>query len=188
MDFSLINPSDETSLMQISSSKPAHHDIQAVRKLVENIEAVHAQLAKTLLESQRIIGKDVIPEEISRDAEVQATTSTPRSKSVDTVLPIVPKTNVVKGKAKPMIINDENVNLQFNQLKIQQKPRLMLATKTFERNSWPPYTNFRHEEEVIEELLKQILEVRTKPVTLKRVMKFSYLKYSLLKIFFKTFS
>ncbi|EZA56282.1 hypothetical protein DMN91_010139 [Ooceraea biroi] len=160
MDLSLISPSDETSLMQLSMTRPARNDVQAVRRLIESIEAVHAQLARTLAESQRIIGGAAAPEdEPSRDAEVQVTTSTPaRSKSVDTIdTAHVQKSELVNGKAKPKIISDERVNIQLNRFKIQQKPRAMSVTKTSDRNSWPPCTFPLHEEEVIEKLSKEIL-------------------------------
>ncbi|XP_012234014.2 uncharacterized protein [Linepithema humile] len=158
MDFSLIAPSDETSLMQLSS-RLMRDDEQAVRRLIESIEAIHAQLAKTLLESQRFVGSEAVPQDgSSRDAEVQATTSTPRSKLVDTVTAHVQKSEIVKGKAKPKIVSDERVNIQLNRFKMQQKPQAMPATRTSERNSWPPYTLPLREEEIIEKLSKEILE------------------------------
>jgi len=157
MDFSLIAPSDETSLMQLSS-RLTRDDEQAVRRLIESIEAIHAQLAKTLLESQRIIGSEAVPEDGSlRDAEVQATTSTPRSKSVDTDIAHIQKSEIVKGKAKPKIVS-ERVNIELNRFKTQQKPQAIPATRTSERNSWPPCTLPLREEEIIEKLSKEILE------------------------------
>lgn len=158
MDFSLIAPSDETSLMQLSS-RLTRDDEQAVRRLIESIEAIHTQLAKTLLESQRIIGSEAAPEDgSSRDAEVQATTSTSRSKSVDTVTAHLQKSEIVKGKAKPKIVSDERVNIQLNRLKMQQTPQVTPAARTLERNSWPPCTLPLREEEMIEKLSKEILE------------------------------
>ncbi|XP_011176139.2 uncharacterized protein LOC105208080 [Solenopsis invicta] len=157
IDFSLISPSDETSLMQLSTPKPARNDAQAVRRMIDSIEAIHAQLAKTLLESQRIRGNEAVSkDETSCDAEIQAITSTPRSKLVDTVK--AQGSKVVEGKAKPKIINNEKVNIQLNRFKMQQKPQATPATKTMERNSWPPCTLSLHEEEIIEKLSKEILE------------------------------
>ncbi|KMQ94272.1 leucine-rich repeat-containing protein [Lasius niger] len=133
MDFSLISPSDETSLMQLPTSRPAREDAQTVHRLIESIEAIHAQLARTLLESQRIVGSDAVPrDEPSCDTEVQAITSTPRSKSLDTV-----KAHIQKS---------------------EQRPQATSATKMSDRNSWPPCTFSLHEEEVIEKLSKEILE------------------------------
>ncbi|XP_011151429.2 uncharacterized protein LOC105190389 [Harpegnathos saltator] len=157
MDFSLISPSDETSLMQLPTSKPVRSDVQAIRKLIESIEAIHSQLAKTLFESQKIIENGATSDnEISRDAEVQVTTSTPRSKSIDTITAPIQKSEV--AKAKPKVISDEKVNIQLNRFKIQQKPQAVPAIKTPERNSWPPCAVSLHEEEVIEKLSKEILE------------------------------
>lgn len=156
MDLSLISPSDETSLMQLPASRPARNDLQAMCKLIESIEAVHAQLAKTLLESQRIIRSEAVPnDETSCDAEIQATTSTPRSKSVDDTAHI--QKSVVEGKAKPKITSNETVNIQLNRFKTQKKPQATSVIKTPERNSWPPRTVPLHEEEVIEKLSKEIL-------------------------------
>lgn len=159
MDLSLISPSDETSLMQLPVPRPARNDVQAIRRLIESIEAIHSQLAKTLFESQKIIENGATPDnELSRDAEVQVTTSTPRSKSIDTITVPVQKSEVAKDKAKPKVISDEKVNIQLNQFKIQQKPQAMSAIRTPERNSWPPRALSLHEEEVIEKLSKEILE------------------------------
>jgi nitrogen fixation/metabolism regulation signal transduction histidine kinase len=41
---------------------------------------------------------------------------------------------------------------------MQQKPRATPATKTTERNSWPPCTLALREEEITEKLSKEILE------------------------------
>lgn len=160
MDFSLISPSDETSLLQLSTPKPTRSDTQAVRRLIDSIEAIHAQLAKTLLESQRIMqgNEAVSKDETSRDVEIQAT-STPRSKLVDTVKTHIEESKVVEGKAcKPNIISNEKVNIQFNRFKMQQKPQVVSTTKTSEHNSWPSCTLSLHEEEIIEKLSKEILE------------------------------
>lgn len=154
MDFSLISPSDDTSLMQLST--PARDDAQAVRRLIDSIEAIHVQLAKTLLESQRIMrgSEAVSKDETSCDAEIQAITSTPRSKLVDTVK--TQEFKVVEDRAKPKIISNEQVNLQLNRFKMQQKPQTTSATKTSERNSWPSCA--LREEETVDKLSKEILE------------------------------
>lgn len=159
MDLSLISPSDETSLMQLPTLRPTREDARTVHRLIESIEAIHAQLARTLFESQRIIGSEAIPrDEPSCDAEVQAITSTPRSKSIDTVKAHIQKSEVVESKVKPKIISNERVNIQLNRFKMQQKPQATSTTKTSDRNSWPPRTFSLHEKEVIEKLSKEILE------------------------------
>jgi len=147
--------------MQLSMTRPASNDVQAVRRLIESIEVVHAQLARTLVESQRIIGVATTPEDKpSHDAEIQATVSTyTRSKSIDTIdTAHVQKSQLIHGKVKPKIINDERVNIQFNRFKMQQKLRAVPVTKPSDRNSWPPCTFPLHEEEMIEKLSKEILE------------------------------
>lgn len=157
MDLSLISPSDETSLMQLPTLRPTREDAQTVHRLIESIEAIHAQLARTLLESQRIIGSEAISrDEPTCDAEIQAITSTPRSKSIDTVKAHIQKSEVVESKAKPKIISNEKVNIQLNRFKIQ--PQSTSTTKTSDRNSWPPCTFSFHEKEVIEKLSREILE------------------------------
>ncbi|KYQ58501.1 hypothetical protein ALC60_02539 [Trachymyrmex zeteki] len=160
MDLSLISPSDDTSLLQLSTPKPARNDVQAVRRLIDSIEEIHAQLARTLLESQRIMqgSEEILKDETLCDAEIQAITSTPRSKLVDTIKAHVQESKVVEGKAKPKIISNDKVNIQFNRFKMQQKPQAMSATKMLERNSWPPCTLPLHEEEIIKKLSKEILE------------------------------
>ncbi|XP_072744351.1 uncharacterized protein [Anoplolepis gracilipes] len=158
MDLSLISPCDETSLMQLPASRPLRENAQVVHRLIESIEAIHVQLARTLFESQGIVGSEAIPrDEPSCDAEVQAITSTPRSKLIDTVKTHIQKSEVTtsESRAKPKVISDEKVNIQLNRFKMQQRPH---TTKTPDRNSWPPCTPSLHEEKVIEKLSKEILE------------------------------
>lgn len=147
--------------MQLPASKPSqHNDLQAMCKLVEDIEAVHAQLAKTLIESQKITGREAVPEEeSSRDAKIQASTSTPKSKSVDnTVTTHTQESETVEGKAKPKIISDKRVNLQLNRFKTQQKTQAPTPIRKIpDRNSWQTRTVPLHSEEVIEKLSREIL-------------------------------
>lgn len=155
MDLSLISPSDETSLF---TPKPTRGDTQAVRKLIDSIEAIHAQLAKTLLESQRIMQEnETVSKDETCDVEIQAT-STPRSKLIDTVKTHVEESKVVEGKTKPKIISNEKVNIQLNRFKMQKNLQVVSTAKTPERNSWPSCIPSLHEEEIIEKLSKEILE------------------------------
>ncbi|XP_011883472.1 PREDICTED: uncharacterized protein LOC105570674 [Vollenhovia emeryi] len=155
MDFSLM---DDTSLMQLPTPKSARNDAQTVRRLIDSIEEIHAQLARTLLESQSIMrgGEAVSTDTPSCDTEFQAVTSTPRSKLLDKAH--VQESKVVEGRAEPKIISNERVNVHLNRFKMQQKPQEASATRAPERNSWPPCTLSLHEEEVIEKLSKEILE------------------------------
>jgi len=140
-------------------TRPATNDVQAVRRLIESIEVVHAQIAKTLVESQKIMGVAVTSENnSSQDAEIQTPGCTyTRSKSIDTI-DTAQKSQLIHGKVKPKIISDERVNIQLNRFKMQQKPRAVSMTKPSDRNSWPPCTFPLHEEEMIEKLSKEILE------------------------------
>ncbi|XP_020292826.1 uncharacterized protein LOC109859220 isoform X2 [Pseudomyrmex gracilis] len=149
MDLSLIIPSNETSLMQLPTSISAQTDEQAVRRLIESIEAVHAQLAKTLVESQKFIGSKSLSEDKSvQDEGIQATTSTPRSKLVDSVIAdIQKKCKVMEGTVKPKIISDEKVNVKLNRFKMQQKPEATSATKVEEHDSQTLCTTLHENEE-----------------------------------------
>ncbi|KAL0126218.1 hypothetical protein PUN28_004976 [Cardiocondyla obscurior] len=154
INLSLIN--DDTNLMQAST--PARNDAQEIRKLIDSIEGFHAQLARTLLESQRIMREN---ETVSRnktfhDAGIQAMTSTPRSKLVDSVKTHIQKSKLVEGK--PKIISNEKVNVQLNQFKMQQIPQPTAATKASERSSSPPCILSLHEKDIIDKLSKEILE------------------------------
>lgn len=158
MDLSLIIPSNETSLMQLPTSISAQTDEQTVRRLIESIEAIHAQLAKTLVESQKYIGSKSLSEDKSvQDEGIQATTSTPRSKLVDSLIADIQKCKVMEGTAKPKIISDEKVNVKLNEFKMQPKPEATSATKVAERDFRALCTTL-HEEEVIEILSKEFLD------------------------------
>ncbi|XP_071558169.1 uncharacterized protein [Temnothorax nylanderi] len=134
MDFSLISPNDNTSLMQISTPKSSCNDAQAVHRWIDPIEAIYALLARTFLESQRIMrGSEAASKnEALCDAEIQAITSTPRSKLVDTVKTHVQESKVVEGRAEPKIISNEKFNIHLSQVEMQQKPQAPSATKTSE--------------------------------------------------------
>ncbi|XP_024887347.1 uncharacterized protein LOC112464534 isoform X1 [Temnothorax curvispinosus] len=152
MDFSLISPSDNTSLMQISTPKLSCNDAQAVRRWSDPIEAIHALLGRTLLESQRIMrGSEAASRnETLCDAEIQAITSTPRSKLVDTVKTHVQESKVVEGRTEPKINSNEKFNIHLSQVEMQQKPQARSATKTSGRDFYPPCIFSFYEKEVVE--------------------------------------
>lgn len=157
MDFSLINRSDDINL-QLSTPN-TRYGAQAIRTFIDNIEAIQAQLTKTLRESHFMQKSEAVSKDkTSYDAEIQDITSTSRSKLVDTVKTHVQKSKIVESKAKPKIVSNEKVNIQLNRFKIQPKSQTISTTKTSERNSWPPCTFSLHEEEIIEKLSKEILE------------------------------
>ncbi|OAD55579.1 hypothetical protein WN48_04455 [Eufriesea mexicana] len=109
MELSMIDPNDETSLMQLPPPQMTT-DLQSVHKLVENIEAIHNQLAKTLFESQKIIkNKPVIKEETKQSKEMGTSTN-----GDNTIHPVEQKVELEKAKVKPKIINEERVKSEHS--------------------------------------------------------------------------
>ncbi|KOC69169.1 hypothetical protein WH47_07620, partial [Habropoda laboriosa] len=159
MEFSLIDPHDphdETSLMQLPSPKLVANDLQSIRRLVENIEAIHNQLAKTLIESQKIIKNNtIINEETEQIKKAERVSSTNGDVSNNTSHPVEPKVEVEEAKIKPKIISEERVNIPLSRFKIQKSPQI-LTTSTPERDTW--LTPKQYEKEMIEQLSKEILE------------------------------
>nr|XP_012145897.1 PREDICTED: uncharacterized protein LOC100876209 isoform X4 [Megachile rotundata] len=154
MEFSIMT-GDETSFMQLPSPKLVTNDLQSVRQLVENIEAIHNQLAKTLLESQRIIkNKSVIEKEINETKEMEVVTVDNGNLSKKVTRSVETK-GVLKSKAKPKIIREEKVNIQLDRFNFQHEPqKLMMSTPKHDARLIPKYS----EEEMIEKLSKEILE------------------------------
>ncbi|KZC07288.1 hypothetical protein WN55_07699 [Dufourea novaeangliae] len=155
VEFSAISGDDETSLMQLPPPKVTTNDLQSVRDLVENIEAIHNQLAKTLIESQRIVQNTAIAKQESDqlkevDAEIQTNGN---AQNVATQI-VEANVEVQRTVAKPRIIRDEIVNIQLDGYKVQSRP------KTLETTS--PGRNLRYstmqDEEIIERLSQEILE------------------------------
>ncbi|CAK9805686.1 hypothetical protein ANTPLA_LOCUS4624 [Anthophora plagiata] len=156
MEFSLIDQHDETSLMQLPPPKLVTNDLQSIRKLVENIEAIHNQLAKTLIESQKIIkNKAINKKETDQFKKVERVSSTNDDVPNITSHSVEPKAEVEKAKIKPKIISEEKVNIPLSRFKVQKSPQ-RLTTSTPERDTW--LTPKQYEEEVIEQLSKEILE------------------------------
>lgn len=151
--FSLIDPSDETSLMQLPDPQPMTNDLQNVHRLVENIEAIHDQLVKTLIESQKIIKSKIIKEEIDQIKETEIVTSKCDDNNKDKDKK--DKKELEEIKIKPKILSDERVNIQLNRFKIQ-KSTFQASTSTPKHNTW--LTPKQYEEEMIEKLSKEILE------------------------------
>ncbi|XP_026673693.1 uncharacterized protein LOC108630195 isoform X2 [Ceratina calcarata] len=134
MEFSMIDPSDDTSLMQLPPPQIATNDLETVHRLVENIEAIHNQLAKTLIESQKIVKTKTAVDESEEIKETEKGTSTERK---------------AEDKVKPKIVSVEKVDIAMDRFK-RLAPSAM--TSTPERDDKPS------EEEVIERLSKEILE------------------------------
>lgn len=153
MELSGFSAADETSLMQLPPPKPRTNDLQSVRQLVENIEAIHDQLAKTLIESQRIIkNKGDVKEESQQAKETEVITNENTSRNV--TQHIDSKTKVSSTKALPRIISEERVNIQIDGLKTRHRPQLVPATSDRDSGLSPKF----YDEEMIEQLSKEILE------------------------------
>lgn len=150
MEFSIIT-GDDTSLMQLPSPKFLTNDLQSVRKLVENIEAVHNQLAKTLIESQKIIKSKTVKDEGNQTKEKQVVI-VEKSNTPKKITDPVESKGVLKAKVKPKIIREEKVNIQLDRFKLQAEP------ETSSLKSDPRLASKHNEEEMIEKLSKEILE------------------------------
>lgn len=136
VEFSVIDPNDDTSFMQLPPPQIATNDLETVHRLVENIEAIHNQLAKTLMESQRIIKTKAVVEEGEEVKETEKGTSTERD---------------AEDKAKPKIVRVEKVDIPMERFKGLDGPTTVMT-------STPEHDGRPSEEEVIERLSKEILE------------------------------
>ncbi|XP_034190698.1 uncharacterized protein LOC117608993 [Osmia lignaria lignaria] len=150
MEFSIIT-ADDTSLMQLPSPKFLTNDLQSVRKLVENIEAVHNQLAKTLIESQKIIKSKAVKDEGNQTKEKQIVI-VEKSNTPKKVTDPVESKGVLKDKVKPKIIRDEKVNIRLDRFQLQAEPGTSTVKSGFR------LVSKHNEEEMIEKLSKEILE------------------------------
>ncbi|XP_078043075.1 uncharacterized protein LOC144473247 isoform X2 [Augochlora pura] len=155
VELSIINPGDETSLMQLPPVK-VKDDLQSVRNLVENIEAIHNQLAKTLIESQNIIkNKTVQTQDTNQLKEVNVETQTNEGLEKITSPYVSSKVEEERVKVKPRIISDERVKIQLDRYKVQDRSKTLEAT-TQDNNS--RLTSKLRDEEMIETLSQEILE------------------------------
>lgn len=156
MELSGISADDESSLMQLPPPKLMASDLQSIRNLVENIEAIHNQLAATLIESQKIFKNNaVVQEEPHQTKEMEVITLTSGNTSKNAMHSIDSKAKVPKTRTKPRIISEERVNIQLDAFKIQHRPQTLLSV--------PAERDFRHspkfhDEKMIEMISKEILE------------------------------
>ncbi|XP_046813266.1 uncharacterized protein LOC124421747 isoform X1 [Vespa crabro] len=158
MELSVISPHDDISFMKIHPEMQS--SMKNVQRLVENIEAIHRQLAKTLHESQNAIMQT---EAINKDTDIQIVDSQIKNKFEQPVSTNVEhnidKSTSCKTKSKPRIIKEEKVNIKLNRFKMPpHKSLATMTTVTPERNSWPPAKIPIQESNTIEELSKEILE------------------------------
>lgn len=156
----MTSPGDETSLMQLPPARPHRSDLQSVQRLVESIEAIHGQLAKTLKESQKIITSSVAPNsQTLGNAEIPASSTSYETKSkgsASTSTEEPPASNIAP-KPKPKIIGDEPVQIDIDKLKRGRGPYTTMLVST-ESVPWPVPTTPRGHEEIVAKLYQEILE------------------------------
>ncbi|XP_076300333.1 uncharacterized protein LOC143218775 [Lasioglossum baleicum] len=154
VELSIINPADETSLMQLPPQQSTN--LQSVRDLVENIEAIHKQLAKTLAESQNIIKNKTVSTQDSNQLD-EANVETQTNEDVQKIASpyVASKVDEERVKAKPRIISDKRVSIQLDKYCVQQRSK-RLEQVTQDDNS--RHTSKLRDEEMIETLSQEILE------------------------------
>lgn len=151
MELSMIDSHDETSLMQLPEPRLKTADLENVHRLIENIEAIHNQLARTLIESQKIIRSKAIPrEEPDQVKETEIATPTIDDNAIYSAEQRIEE--VEREKAKPKIINEEKVNIQLSRFRV--KPPEMLTSTPKHDTDLTRY----YEERLIERISKEILE------------------------------
>uniref|UniRef100_A0A0C9QRA4 K1731 protein n=1 Tax=Fopius arisanus TaxID=64838 RepID=A0A0C9QRA4_9HYME len=169
-DFSITAPSDDTSLMLMPTPRP-RDNLHSVQKLVESIEAIHSQLAKTLHESQRIITGNVMasrrlgspklsklpPPILQKSKELPKSPQPAKSpKPLPPDSPKFPKspglprplmTPQPEDKKKPKVISEEIVEINLQRFKSRKE------------SSHPqPSTSTPNHDEIVEKLSLEILE------------------------------
>ncbi|KAL2740854.1 uncharacterized protein V1478_000995 [Vespula squamosa] len=161
MELSVISPQEDINFMKIHPEMQS--SMKNVQRLVENIEAIHQQLAKTLYESQNaIMQTETINKELLKDTNIQVGQSQTKNKFEHpvstTVEHTIDKPASSKTKSKPRIIKEEKVNIKLNRFKMPHKSLATMTMPIPERNSWPPAKIPSQENNTIEELSKEILE------------------------------
>ena len=153
-DFSLTNPADETSLMQLPPPLPYKNDLHSVQRLVDSIEAIHSQLAKTLKESQKIITSGVAQTVVNTRATVSSSNENRSKSSSSTSTENTPVP--VEIKAKPKIVANERVQIDLQSLKrgLGTYTAMVVANEA----QWPTPGTPRRHEEVVAKLYQEILE------------------------------
>ncbi|XP_031829761.1 uncharacterized protein LOC116425769 isoform X2 [Nomia melanderi] len=155
MELSIISAGDETSLMQLPPTKAKKNDLQSVRDLVENIEAIHSQLARTLAESQNIVkSKTVATQDSDHAQETDVETQTNQNLR-EVASSYLSEMETQQTKVRPKIISDERVSVQLDKYKIQHRPKRLEATT---KDHDTRLTSKLHDEEMIKTLSQEILE------------------------------
>lgn len=128
-----------------------------MRNLVENVEAINNQLARTLQESRRIIAGEGIDlpkppvsySEIQQSPDISDSKSKESSSSVEDLQLIEDV-----AKLKPKIINEETVKLNLDKFRIFQNP-----SKLEMKNDGPSGEVIQPgHEDIVEKISKEILQ------------------------------
>ena len=158
MDFSIITPNDNTSFLQLSpGSLP--HDLQDVRNLVENVEAINNQLARTLQESRRIIAGEGInlPKPPVAYSQIEKSPELSDSRSKESIISSINEDPQGIGEraktGQPRIISNEPANLNIDKFRI-----LRNSTKLEGKNPAGSAKSPSRHEDVVERISKEILE------------------------------
>ncbi|XP_033227539.1 uncharacterized protein LOC117179643 [Belonocnema kinseyi] len=158
VDFSLMTQNDNTSFLQLSpGSLP--HDLQDVRNLVENVEAINNQLARTLQESRRIIAGEGInlPKPPVSYSLIEKSPELSDSRSKESIISSIDEdpqiTEERAEKGKPKIISSEPVNLNIDKFRVLRSP-----SKPEGRNRTGSAKTASGHEDVVEQISKEILE------------------------------
>lgn len=138
-DFSLISPppppsQDKTSFLQLSTSS-IPRSLKDVRNLVENVEAINNQLAKTLQESRKIIAGEGIdlpkpPLDFSQiqkspdisDLKSKESTSSSNDDNDDNEDDDDNDDDDPSEKLKPKILSQETVKLNLDKFRLFKSP------------------------------------------------------------------
>ncbi|XP_012259559.2 serine-rich adhesin for platelets-like [Athalia rosae] len=164
IELSVGGHSDESSMFLVPGPTSMRGDLQSVRKLVDSIEAIHSQLAKTLNESQRIIADEKVSKQVSI-----LKTSTQPSVSTETDDSAIKESTIAQhsdtsskqdgsSRELPRIISSERVNIPLSRYNILPTPQTIAKPRTSTSTSPSPVKSPRQEEDMVERLSKEILE------------------------------
>ena len=159
MDFSLATPNDDTSFLQLSSGN-IPRDLRDVRNLVENVEAINNQLARTLQESRRIIASEGadLPKPPLAYSQIEKSPELSDSKSKESMTSSIEEdpqiVQEIPEKGKPKLISSESVNLNIDKFRIFRSPPKMQGQN---REANTKNSKSGHED-MVEQISKEILE------------------------------
>ncbi|XP_066597318.1 uncharacterized protein [Prorops nasuta] len=146
LDFSLVT--DETKFMELPAPRPVN-EMQTVRKLLENMEAIHRQLAETFIKSEKIITNNARENTgFSSSTIINIDATKKYTETIEEDTENYPN-EVIKSR-KPQIISDERVNIKLD----IQRPQAIPPNK----NSWSSSKRPGQDQKEIEKISNEILE------------------------------